>query len=125
MTQHQRSDCALRRQIFGELAPRACYRAGKLANLCNVSLRQLERYSHTDFGCPPGKWLRARRIRTACLLLDHAQSVKEVAYSLGFGSVSHFSSQFKRTTGICPRDYSYDSDPGVPATPTGLTKFKN
>ena len=106
MNSLQRSDQELRRRIFGELAPRAGYRAGNLASLCKVSLRQLERYFRSDFDRSPGQWLRERRIHTACHLLDHARSVKEVAYSLGFGSVSHFSTQFKHATGLCPSNYA-------------------
>ena len=106
MTMHQRNCPELRRKLFRELAPRSGYRAGNLATLCGVSLRQLERYFRSDFDCPPGPWLREKRIRTACRLLDHDLSVKEVAFALGFGSVSHFSSQFKRATGVCPSEYS-------------------
>ena len=106
MTISHQTSSDRRRELYGALAHRAGYRAGRLAKLCGVSLRQLERYFHDDMGCPPGRWLRGERIRTACELLNSATSIKEVAQSLGFGSPSHFSTQFKNSTGRCPSEYT-------------------
>ena len=40
------------------------------------------------------------------LLLEKNQSISEISYSLGFHSPSHFSSFFKKMSGISPRNYS-------------------
>ena len=45
-------------------------------------------------------------IRRACRLLkDETVSIKEVAYSLKFLSVSHFCALFRRVTGVSPKTY--------------------
>ena len=107
MTLDTKTDPDRRRHQFLKLARDAGYKAQKLADLCSMSLRQLERQFMNDFGCSPALWLRKERIRSACRMLEDADSVKEVAYALGFHSPSHFSTLFKRETGVTPTDYAY------------------
>jgi AraC-like DNA-binding protein len=47
-----------------------------------------------------------QRIEKAKELLSYDQlSISEIAFQLGFSSVHHLSSQFKKTTGITPSDF--------------------
>lgn len=47
------------------------------------------------------------RIGMACKLLVEGQmSVTDIAYSVGFGNISHFIRQFKRVNGSTPSDYA-------------------
>ncbi len=46
------------------------------------------------------------RIERAQLMMDSGTtSVKELAFTLGYSSVAHFSRQFKQTAGITPTEY--------------------
>lgn len=59
-----------------------------------------------QFGCSPRRWLRDEKIRRACsLLCDRADSIKEIAESLGFRDQRFFSRQFKKSTGMTPKQY--------------------
>jgi AraC family transcriptional regulator len=62
-----------------------------------------ERFS-ASVGCPPHRYLIGRRIGKARhLLQEGASSVTDIAYRLGFSSASHFSTVFKRATGVSPQ----------------------
>jgi Helix-turn-helix domain len=69
---------------------------GRLAEMADISLRQLERYFAKDFTATPKAWLREQRMQSACNLLSDAHSVKDAAYTLCFRHPSHFCREFKR-----------------------------
>jgi transcriptional regulator GlxA family with amidase domain len=48
---------------------------------------------------------RLRLERAAALLLATSMSIKEIAFSVGFGSTAHFSRDFKKHYGLPPTDY--------------------
>lgn len=77
----------------------------ELANLCKLSVRQLTRGFRTSRGCSIGDYLASNRINYAKTLLSSGQSVKEVAYALGFSSPSSFCFAFRRATGVTPREF--------------------
>lgn len=77
----------------------------ELAKLCGLSVRQLSRGFHISRGCTIGQYVEQRRIENAKRLLIGGESVKAVAYSMGFASLSSFSYAFRRATGICPRQF--------------------
>jgi AraC-like DNA-binding protein len=85
-----------------ELAPTCDYDGRKLARLFNVSPRQLQRMFSATFSRSPQAWLNERRLHTARQMLETADSVKEVAHSLGFRRVSQFSRDFRRLFGLTP-----------------------
>ena len=87
------------------LASKACYRPRKLAELCGVSLRQLQRRFRDEMGISPQAWLSQRRIEVAGEMLLTAQSIKEVSHRVGFKQPSHFSREFKRWFGKTPSDF--------------------
>lgn len=82
------------------LAQVSSYNARLLACLCQISPRQLRRYFQKRFGRSPQDWLNEQRMISAGKLLADAQSVKEVAFTLGFKQVSHFSREFKHFYGL-------------------------
>ncbi len=45
------------------------------------------------------------------LLQYNQQTIKEIAYSLGFSSVAHLSAQFKKETGFTPKEYRAKGSP--------------
>lgn len=84
------------------LAHKAGYSPTALANLCHVSLRQLQRHFRLAFNVGVRDWLIRLRLTKAHALLMSAQSVKEVAFELGYKQLSHFSRDFKSHHGITP-----------------------
>jgi AraC-like DNA-binding protein len=84
------------------LAQRALYRAPELARLCDVSVRQLQRHIKATFDCGLCSWLGELRVKQARERLQAGWRVDEVAYSLGYKQVSHFSRVFRRRYGCAP-----------------------
>jgi AraC family transcriptional regulator len=77
----------------------------ELAGLCNLSVRQLTRAFRASRGRSIGDHVAQSRIDYAKQLLGTDQSVKAIAYSLGFASPSSFSFAFRRATGETPREF--------------------
>jgi AraC family transcriptional regulator len=78
---------------------------GELAELCKLSVRQLTRGFRTSRGCSIGDHVARSRLDHAKRLLASEQSVKAIAYSLGFSSPSSFSYAFRKTLGETPRQF--------------------
>jgi AraC-like DNA-binding protein len=78
------------------------YRVPALARLLGISTRQLTRAFKAQLRCLPGAWLRAARLQEARRLLRAAESVKMVAYSVGYRYESQFCRDFKAYFGHTP-----------------------
>jgi AraC family transcriptional regulator len=89
-----------------QLAGTARYDAKKLARLCHLSVRQLERDFHRGLERSPQDWLNEQRIKAAQQLLLSGQSVKVVALELGFKQPSHFCRQFKSLHNLTPSQFA-------------------
>lgn len=87
------------------LASQSNYQPAKMARLCRLSLRQLERIFKVESGCTPRQWLRMQRLNNALLLLRTAQSVKQVGYSLAYAQIPQFCREFKTRFGITPKEF--------------------
>jgi AraC family transcriptional regulator len=77
----------------------------ELAALCNLSVRQLTRAFRTSRGYSIGDHVAQCRIDNAKRLLATDESVKAIAYALGFASPSSFSFAFRCATGQTPREF--------------------
>jgi AraC family transcriptional regulator len=77
----------------------------ELAELCQLSVRQLTRGFRASRGCSIGDYVAANRVEQARELLAAGQSVKAVAYTLGFASSSSFCFAFRRATGETPTEF--------------------
>jgi len=77
----------------------------ELAELCNLSVRQLSRGFRISRSCSIGHYVEQSRIENAKRLLMSGKSVKTVAYSMGFSSPSSFSFAFRRLAGRSPTEY--------------------
>jgi len=77
----------------------------ELAALCRLSVRQLTRGFRVSRGCSIGDYLARYRVGYAKRLLVTEQSVKAIAYSLGFASPSGFCYAFRRLAGESPGQF--------------------
>jgi AraC family transcriptional regulator len=77
----------------------------ELAALCKLSIRQLTRGFRKSRGRSIGEHMAQSRLENAKHLLATEQSVKAIAYSLGFTSPSSFSYAFRRSVGETPRQF--------------------
>lgn len=84
---------------------RAAPTLSELAALCNLSVRQLTRGFRASRGRSIGEHVAQSRTEHAKRLLATGQSIKAIAYSLGFTSPSSFSFAFRRATGETPREF--------------------
>lgn len=74
----------------------------ELARLCNVSVRQLTRGFKASRNCSIGDYIEQRRMEAAKRMLVAGDSVKTVAFAMGFSSPSSFTFAFRRAVGISP-----------------------
>jgi len=103
-------------QEWEVLAQKAGFRARELADLCQASLRTLERHFQKHYGVTVSEWLRELRLKQAYTSLQSGKSVKEVAFEHGYKQVSHFSREFKSQFGISPSFLSIPPSRGERAT---------
>ncbi|MEL6616826.1 MAG: helix-turn-helix domain-containing protein, partial [Bacteroidota bacterium] len=78
-----------------------------LAERAATSPRQLTRRLKALTGLTPAAFVRSMRMqRAAQLLAGRSGTVSEVAYAVGFRSVSHFTKRFKAEFGVPPSAYA-------------------
>jgi AraC-like DNA-binding protein len=88
-----------------ELAGQSGFNASVLAQLLNISTRQLRRYTLRLFGQSAQRWLDTQRLERAAMLVKQIRIIKVVAHDLQYKQVSHFSREFKIYHGLSPRQY--------------------
>jgi AraC-like DNA-binding protein len=74
-----------------------------LARGAGQSVSTFKRHFRAATGVPPAAWLRQKRLARAKLLLESSdRSVTDIAFDIGFSSVSHFVDTFRRRYQITP-----------------------
>ena len=77
-----------------------------LAAIAHLSPYHFSRAFRQAIGVAPHRFILQRRIERAQLhLSDGSDSLADIAYATGFSSQAHFSSMFRRLTGMTPRQY--------------------
>ncbi len=77
-----------------------------LSEYVGLSRSQLHRRMKDIVGVAPSDYIRNVKLRKACEMLAGVDvDISQVAYSLGFNAQSHFSTLFKRYTGVTPTEY--------------------
>jgi AraC-like DNA-binding protein len=75
---------------------------GEIAGAAGMSPYHFARVFRRLTGLPPHRYLVAVRLRHALERLDQGASVTETCYAVGFASLSHFITTFRRRFGISP-----------------------
>ncbi len=99
-----------------EVARKADYNPGKMAALCSISERQMQRLFQQHVKCTPSRWLRDLQCRLAKELISQGYSNKAVASELKFSSQSHFCREFKKVFGTSPQTFARAQDGNPPAS---------
>ena len=82
----------------------------QLAALCGISTVYFRKTFEAVCGMPPIRFLHRLRIRRAKDILESDyDSISQVAESVGYGSVYHFSKMFRTYTGTSPSEYAKTS----------------
>ncbi|WP_376693195.1 ATP-binding protein [Wenzhouxiangella sp. EGI_FJ10409] len=78
-----------------------------LAEALHMSRSRLKRAMNKAGLPPPATFVRNLRLREAAYLLERRRgNVSEVAYAVGFASVSHFTRRFREYFGTTPSEYA-------------------
>jgi AraC-like DNA-binding protein len=80
-------------------------RIGTLARAAGLSIAQLERHVTQLYHVTPRQLLARARLDAALTLLGGSDSIAAIAHACGYADHSAFARQFKRSTGLSPRDY--------------------
>ncbi len=89
-----------------EVAREADFNAAKMASLCSISERQLQRLFKQHLRCTPSRWLRTLQCRLAREMIAQGSSNKAVANELKFANESHFCREFKKVYGTSPQSFA-------------------
>lgn len=85
--------------------------AGNLSNealalLCHMATNSFTRLFAEEVGISPQKYIRKKRVDSACILLHYSnKSIEEIATDTGFANRYHFTRVFTKTIGISPARY--------------------
>lgn len=98
----------------------------EIANLLDVSQRQLERQFKKHVGCTVVQFGLLRRLQNARLLLISTElSIRQIATASGFNTLSHFAYSFGKFFGRRPSDYreAWPKNEPAPSWPGSLSDF--
>ena len=77
-----------------------------IAEASNMSTVYFRKIFTETYGIPPMRYVRQKRIEKAQSMLENGFSnISEIAESVGFNSVYHFSKTFKQLVGVSPTSY--------------------
>ncbi|WP_243343373.1 AraC family transcriptional regulator [Anaerococcus sp. AGMB09787] len=77
----------------------------ELANSVHISKNYLSFLFKKEVGLSFNKYVNLRRIDQAKKMIMDNESLDQVAYACGYSSQAHFSANFKKYTGLCPKDF--------------------
>lgn len=96
----------LNMQGWEQVAKEAEFNPSRMASLCAISERQLQRIFKRHLHCTPSRWLRDLQCRLARELIERGYSSKAAAAELKFASESHFCREFKKVFGLPPQSFA-------------------
>lgn len=78
----------------------------ELAELCDLSIRQLSRIFLEETGKSLGRFVAEQKIEQAMRRLHDGESVKSVAFGLGFSSPASFCYAFRQAVALSPGEFA-------------------
>jgi len=99
------SSSFVRDRDWEQMAREVGYKPAKMASLCSISDRQLQRLFKERFHCTPRRWLRDLQCRRAKDLIAQGYSSKAAAAELNFATEAHFCREFKKVFGASPQSF--------------------
>ena len=89
-------------------------RLAELSAVVHMSPYHFARLFKRSTGVPPHRFVVRRRIDEArALLATQTVAIAEIAWSVGFRTPSHFTTTFRRITGMTPTEYRSAGPPPV------------
>lgn len=85
------------------LGKEAGFKPARMALLCSMCERQLQRTFKKHFHRTPRSWLRQLQCRLAKGLIEQGYSTKAAAAELNFATEAHFCREFKKIYGASPQ----------------------
>jgi AraC-like DNA-binding protein/quercetin dioxygenase-like cupin family protein len=80
----------------------------QVSEIANMSTTAFCRYFKSRTNKTYTQFLNEIKIGNACkLLVDDNQSISQICFEIGFNNFTHFNSQFKKITGLTPREYQH------------------
>lgn len=93
-------------RLLGERGATTWATPQEVAKHVGLSYENFRKRFAQQTGESPGRYQKRRRLEWACAAIYHGElSLKEIADSLGFCDVFHFSKAFKHEIGFTPSDY--------------------
>ena len=100
------SGTAIMVQDWEQVARRAEFRPARMASLCSMSERHLQRIFKRHLHQTPSQWLRELQCRLAKQLIAQGYSSKAAAAELNFATDAHFCREFKKVFGMPPQTFA-------------------
>jgi len=100
------NEWVLKKRHLECVAKAAGFNPAKMASLCSISERHLQRTFKKNFQCTPSQWLRLLQCRLAKDLISQGYSTKAAAAELKFASDAHFCREFKKVFGLSPQSFA-------------------
>jgi AraC-like DNA-binding protein len=96
----------VRTQDWEQVAKQAEFKPAKMATLCSMSERHLQRIFKKHLQRTPSQWLRELQCRLAKQLISQGYSSKAAAAELNFATDAHFCREFKKVFGMPPQSFA-------------------
>ena len=94
------------RAVMQENLSDPAFNIESLAKQCNMSYSAVYDHIKKEFNKPPSELLRTMRLESAAELLRNEKgNVSEIAYAVGFESLSYFGKRFREHFGMTPSNY--------------------
>ncbi len=102
----QRSDDAAIIKSIIDNSPNKIYTINELSEKVNRSKDYIIKSFQKQYGTSPHAYIISKKMESAKILLNETElSIAKISSYIGFCNVEHFSTLFKKTCGVSPRDY--------------------
>jgi AraC-like DNA-binding protein len=100
---------SFRSEDWEKLAIKAEFRPARMAALCRISPKQLQRIFNEVFQKTPTRWMREFRCRLVLTLVAEGYTYKAIAAELHFASETHLCHDFRKAYPESPRKIAFSA----------------